>query len=68
MAMTNKTITSCLSDLDITDATVFDACESTDDEFKLIKKNWRKKVLAEHPVSQSLLFCCCSESSVVIIY
>jgi len=47
--MTNKTLTSCLGDLDITDGTVFDACANTDEEFKLIKKNWRKKVLAEHP-------------------
>jgi len=50
IAMTNnKTLTSCLGDLDITGATVFDNCDNTDDEFKLIKKNWRKKVLAEHP-------------------
>jgi hypothetical protein len=49
--MTNKTLTSCLGDLDITDATVFDVCDNTDEEFKLIKKNWRKKVLAEHPVN-----------------
>ena len=45
-----KTLTSCLKDLNITDATVFDDCDNTDDEFKVIKKSWRAKVLAEHPV------------------
>ena len=46
-----KTATSCLKDLNITDATVFDDCDNTDEEFKVIKKIWRRKVLAEHPVS-----------------
>ncbi|KAL7458039.1 hypothetical protein ACHAWC_009540 [Mediolabrus comicus] len=44
-----KTATSCLKDLDITDATVFDDCDNTDEEFKVIKKIWRRKVLSEHP-------------------
>jgi hypothetical protein len=62
--MTNKTLTSCLGDLDITDPTVFDDCDNTDEEFKVIKKNWRKKVLAEHPVNILLL----RYRSVVIYY
>lgn len=49
--MTNKTLTSCLGDLGITDAAFFDSCDSADDEFKLIKKSWRTRVLAEHPVN-----------------
>jgi hypothetical protein len=64
LAMTNKTLTSCLGDLDITDPTVFDDCDNTDEEFKVIKKNWRKKVLAEHPVNILLL----RYRSVVIYY
>lgn len=54
-----KTLTSCLKDLDITDAAVFADCENTDEEFKAIKKNWRTKVLAEHPV-RDVIFCCCN--------
>ncbi len=47
----------CLSDLGITDASTFEGCDDVDDEFKVIRKVYLKKVLAEHPVSSSKSFC-----------
>ncbi|KAL3779504.1 hypothetical protein ACHAW5_010633 [Stephanodiscus triporus] len=39
----------CLSDLGIADASTFEGCDDIDDEFKVVRKVYLKKVLAEHP-------------------
>ncbi|KAL7541643.1 hypothetical protein ACHAXR_011088 [Thalassiosira sp. AJA248-18] len=42
-------LSSCLSDLGITDASPFEECDGIDEEFKVIKKAWTRKVMREHP-------------------
>jgi len=44
-------VSKCLSDLGISDASIFDDCESLDQEVKVIKKIYFKLVLTAHPVS-----------------
>lgn len=52
-----KTVTNCLIDLGITNATLFDPFDSLEQEFNnVIKKTWRLKVLREHPVSKVAKF------------
>jgi hypothetical protein len=49
-------ITKCLADLGITDASTFENCDNTDDELKVIKRNWTKLVLIQHPVSKQIIY------------
>jgi hypothetical protein len=54
----------CLHDLGIAEATIFEDCDDVNDEFKVIRKIYLKKVLQEHPVSvcffiASILDCHC---------
>ena len=44
-------IARCLSDLSITDASVFDECNDLDQELKVIKKSYLKLARTHHPVS-----------------
>lgn len=49
-------LSQCLADLSIADASVFEGCDDIGEEFKIIKKIYMRKVLAEHPVSSRLPF------------
>ena len=40
-----------LADLGITDATPFEDCDDIGEEFKVLRKTYLKKALADHPVS-----------------
>ena len=43
-------VSKCLADLGISDASIFDDCESLDEEVKVIKKIYFKLVRTAHPV------------------
>ena len=49
-------VSKCLADLGISDASIFDDCESLDQEVKVIKKIYFKLVLTAHPVSYCVYF------------
>ena len=44
-----STVAGCLKQVGVTDAAALDACDNLEEEFKVIKKSYFKKILREHP-------------------
>ena len=46
-----RKLSTCLADLGITDPSAFASSDGVDEEFKIIKRAYQRKILKDHPVS-----------------
>ena len=49
MPARGATIAKCLASFDVDSASAFAACGNIEDEFKVIKKAYHRKILVAHP-------------------